>query len=115
MFTEIAYDLASESPNTDTATSPSNSVDSHIGSRLRIRRTSRGMNGAQFSKLVGVDRSNLAAYEAGAQRINAGLLLRIRRARRATRLLLSGIRSHDGLTIGWRWPCRKPSQTTAAA
>jgi transcriptional regulator with XRE-family HTH domain len=75
MLIAIAYDLTS--PNTDTAISPSNSVDSHIGSRLRIRRTSRGMNGAQFSKLVGVDRSNLAAYEAGAQRINAGLLLRI--------------------------------------
>ena len=38
---------------------------------------SRGMNGAEFSKLVEVDRSNLAAYEAGAQHINAGLLLRI--------------------------------------
>jgi transcriptional regulator with XRE-family HTH domain len=61
----------------DSAPRTSNLVDAHIGSRLRIRRTSRGLNGEEFSKLLGVDRRNLAAYEAGAQRINASLLLRI--------------------------------------
>jgi transcriptional regulator with XRE-family HTH domain len=35
------------------------------------------MNGAEFSKIAGVNRSKLAAYEAGAQHVNAGLLLRI--------------------------------------
>jgi transcriptional regulator with XRE-family HTH domain len=35
------------------------------------------MNGEELSKLVGVDPTHLAAYEAGAQRINASLLLRI--------------------------------------
>ena len=80
MFT-TTVDLATESSNTaDTATSASNSVDAHIGSRLRIRRTSRGLNGDELSKLVGVDRRNLAAYEAGAQRINASLLLGIANA-----------------------------------
>jgi transcriptional regulator with XRE-family HTH domain len=61
----------------DLATRASNSVDGHIGSRLRVRRTSRGMNGEEFSKLVGLNRTDLTAYEAGAQRINASLLLRI--------------------------------------
>jgi transcriptional regulator with XRE-family HTH domain len=77
MFT-VTVDSAIASPKkSGCETSASNCVDSYIGSRLRIRRTSRGMNGEELSKLLGVDRMNLAAYEAGAQRINASLLLRI--------------------------------------
>jgi transcriptional regulator with XRE-family HTH domain len=76
MFTATAD--SAESPNTaDSATIASNSVGAHIGNRLRIRRTSHGMNREELSELVGVNPSNLAAYEAGAQRINASLLLRI--------------------------------------
>jgi DNA-binding XRE family transcriptional regulator len=58
-----------------TTTAPSSNV--WIGSRVRARRTSRGMTQQDLSDLLGVDRNNLAAYEAGAERINADLLLRI--------------------------------------
>lgn len=54
-----------------------NSVDMHIGSRVRIRRTSRGVSEQELSKLLGIERSNLAAYETGEQRITASLLFRI--------------------------------------
>jgi transcriptional regulator with XRE-family HTH domain len=57
-----------------------NSVNVHIGSRARIRRTSLGMNEHELGNLLGLNRSTLAAYEAGAQRINANLLLRIAKA-----------------------------------
>jgi transcriptional regulator with XRE-family HTH domain len=60
--------------NPATKGAPSNAL---IGSRVRIRRTSRGMTQQDLSDLLGVDRSNLAAYEAGVERINANLLLRI--------------------------------------
>ena len=48
-----------------------------IGSRVRIKRTSREVTEQELSKLLGIDRNNLAAYEAGEERINANLLLRI--------------------------------------
>jgi transcriptional regulator with XRE-family HTH domain len=77
MFAATDY-AATASPETSGCeTSLSNSVDAHIGTRIRIRRTSRGMNGDELSKRAGVHHNNLAAYEAGAQRINASLLLRI--------------------------------------
>ena len=56
------------------ATSP---VDMWIGSRVRIKRTSRGMSQQEFCKLLGIGRNDLAAFEAGAKRINANLLFRI--------------------------------------
>ena len=51
-------------------------VDMWIGSRVRIKRTSRGMSQEEFCKLLGVSRNDLAAFEAGAKRINANLLFR---------------------------------------
>jgi DNA-binding transcriptional regulator YiaG len=51
-------------------------VDVWIGSRVRIRRTSRGIGQREFSKLLGIDQNNLAAFETGAERINANLLFR---------------------------------------
>ena len=58
-----------------TTSAPSSNV--WIGSRVRIKRTSRGMTEQELSKLLGIDRNNLAAYEAGEERINANLLFRI--------------------------------------
>ena len=58
----------------DTRTSP---VDMWIGSRVRIKRTSRGMSQQEFCGQLGVGRNDLAAFEAGAKRINANLLFRI--------------------------------------
>ena len=52
-------------------------VDRWIGSRLRIKRTSRGMSQQQLSKLLGVDRNDLARFEAGTERVNANFLFRI--------------------------------------
>jgi len=45
-----------------------------------MRRTSLGMSEQELGKLLGLHRSKLVAYEAGAQRINAALLLRIAKA-----------------------------------
>ena len=52
-------------------------VDMWIGSRVRIKRTSRGMSQQEFCKLLGIGRNDLAAFEAGAKRINANLLFRV--------------------------------------
>ena len=53
------------------------SINMWIGCRVRIKRTSRGMTEQELSKLLGIDRNNLAACEAGEERINANLLLLI--------------------------------------
>jgi DNA-binding transcriptional regulator YiaG len=52
-------------------------VDMWIGSRVRIKRTSRGMSQQEFCKLLGIGWNDLAAFEAGAKRINANLLFRV--------------------------------------
>lgn len=52
-------------------------IDMFIGSRVRIRRTSRGMTQQDLSELLDVDYDTLAAYEAGVARINAKLLFQI--------------------------------------
>jgi transcriptional regulator with XRE-family HTH domain len=52
-------------------------VDMWIGSRVRIKRTSRGMGQQEFCKLLSVGRNDRAAFEAGAKRINANLLFRV--------------------------------------
>jgi ribosome-binding protein aMBF1 (putative translation factor) len=53
------------------------SIDMWIGSRVRIKRTSRGMTQQELSQLLDIDGDKLAAYEAGEERINANLLFRI--------------------------------------
>jgi DNA-binding transcriptional regulator YiaG len=60
--------------NSTPRTSP---VDMWIGSRVRIKRTSRGISQQEFCKLLGIGRNDLAAFEAGAKRINANLLFRV--------------------------------------
>jgi transcriptional regulator with XRE-family HTH domain len=69
-------ELRQPETNADSAkgTSP---VDAWIGSRVRFTRTSRGLTQQEFSKLLDIDRKNLVACEAGAERINANLLFRI--------------------------------------
>jgi transcriptional regulator with XRE-family HTH domain len=52
-------------------------IDMFVGSRVRIRRTSRGMTQQDLAELLGVDCDSLAACEAGVERINAKLLLQI--------------------------------------
>lgn len=67
--------VQSEAPVDVTARAPS--IDMFIGSRVRIRRTSRGMTQQDLSGLLDIDRDDLAAHEAGAERINAKLLFQI--------------------------------------
>jgi hypothetical protein len=52
-------------------------VDMWIGSRVRIKRTSRGVSRQEFCKLLDIGWNDLAAFEAGATRINANLLFRV--------------------------------------
>jgi transcriptional regulator with XRE-family HTH domain len=52
-------------------------VDGWIGSRVRIKRTSRGMSQQEFCTLLGIGRNDLAAFEVGVKRINANLLFRV--------------------------------------
>jgi hypothetical protein len=52
-------------------------VDMWIGSRLRIKRTSRGMSEQEFCKQLDIGWTDLTAFEAGAKRINANLLFRV--------------------------------------
>jgi ribosome-binding protein aMBF1 (putative translation factor) len=52
-------------------------VDAWIGSRVRIKRTSRGISDQEFSRSLSIKGNDLAAFEAGEKRINANLLFRI--------------------------------------
>jgi DNA-binding transcriptional regulator YiaG len=74
--TSTAGELAQSAINAASATRAC-PVDRWIGSRVRIKRTSRGLTQQEFSELLHIDRNDLAAFEAGAERINANLLFRI--------------------------------------
>ena len=71
-----ADELVQSEPAVDVATRAS-SIDMFIGSRVRIRRTSRGMTQHELSELLDIDRDNLATNEAGVKRSNAKLLFEI--------------------------------------
>jgi DNA-binding XRE family transcriptional regulator len=58
-------------------TTRTSSIDMFIGSRVRIKRTSRGMTQHELSELLDIDCDTLAAHEAGVERINARLLFQI--------------------------------------
>jgi transcriptional regulator with XRE-family HTH domain len=48
-----------------------------IGSRVRVRRISRGITQQELSRQLEIKSDDLAAYEAGAERISSNLLFRI--------------------------------------
>jgi transcriptional regulator with XRE-family HTH domain len=48
-----------------------------LGSRVRIRRISRGISQQELSAQLEIKSDDLAAFEAGKERINANLLFRI--------------------------------------
>jgi len=50
-----------------------------VGSRLRIKRTALGISRQELCKQLGIDWDDLGAYETGARRVSANLLLRIAR------------------------------------
>ena len=59
------------------ATTRASSIDTFIGSRVRVKRTSRGMTQQELSELLDIDCGTLAVHEAGVERINARLLFQI--------------------------------------
>jgi DNA-binding XRE family transcriptional regulator len=77
MTTANESGLSATNVGSATRTSP---VDAWIGSRLRIKRTTRGLTQREFNELLDIDSNDLAAFEAGAKRINANLLFRIAKA-----------------------------------
>src|SRR5574340_267243 len=70
-----------ESPDNGKASSvsskSSNPSNICVGTRLRIKRTARGVCQPQLSSRLGIEHDDLGAYEAGAKRISDNLLLRI--------------------------------------
>jgi DNA-binding XRE family transcriptional regulator len=77
--TSTAGELGQFAINAVSATGTS-TVDAWIGSRVQFKRTSRGLTQQECSDLLDIDRNDLAAFEAGAERINANLLFRIAKA-----------------------------------
>ena len=69
-------EFAQSAVNVDSVTQRS-PVDAWVASRVRIKRTSRGLTQQEFSELLDIDPNDLAAFEEGAKRINANLLFRI--------------------------------------
>jgi ribosome-binding protein aMBF1 (putative translation factor) len=76
LVTSAADDLARSAIDVN-STGPVSPVDTWIGSRVRIKRTSRGISEQEFSTALSIDGNDLAAFEAGEKRINANLLFRI--------------------------------------
>lgn len=55
-------------------------IDKHIGSRLRLRRTILGWSQEQLAKQSGVSFQQIEAYETGASRLTASLLVELAEA-----------------------------------
>lgn len=71
-----ADDLVRSKASVD-ATTQAPSVDMFIGSRVRVKRTSRGMTQQELRELLDIDCDTLAVHEAGVERINSRLLFQI--------------------------------------
>ncbi len=54
-------------------------IDAHIGSRVRLRRLTKGVSQEQLGAAVGVTFQQVQKYEKGSNRIGAGRLYRISR------------------------------------
>ena len=55
-------------------------VDTHVGARLRLRRTLMGMSQTELAKAVGLTFQQVQKYESGANRISASRLYHIAEA-----------------------------------
>ena len=51
-----------------------NPIDSHVGSRVRVRRTLLGLSQEQLAERLGIAFQQIQAYEKGTKRINASRL-----------------------------------------
>jgi len=54
-----------------------NSIDEHVGRRLRLLRLSRQMSLERLAQIVGASSAQIEKYEAGSERVSAVDLLRI--------------------------------------
>jgi len=52
-------------------------VDTHVGSRIRLRRTIVGMSQEKLGKAIGVTFQQVQKYERGVNRVSAGMLWRL--------------------------------------
>jgi transcriptional regulator with XRE-family HTH domain len=66
-----------DSPKAKAANIMRNSVDIYVGSRLRVKRTQSQLTERELSEKLRIDPNDVHAYEGGAKRISAKLLLRI--------------------------------------
>jgi len=76
LVTSAAVELAKSATDVNSIRRVSR-LDAWIGSRVRIKRTSRGISEQEFTMSLNIDGNDLAAFEAGEKRINANLLFRI--------------------------------------
>jgi hypothetical protein len=76
LVTSAAVELAKSATDVNSVRRVS-PVDGWIGSRVRIKRTSRGISEQGFSRSLSIKGNDLAAFEAGEKRINANLLFRV--------------------------------------
>jgi transcriptional regulator with XRE-family HTH domain len=76
VFTSDVNPIGTSCGTDDSATLSPDSISKLIGGRLHLRRTSLGISGQALSKFLRIDRSELVAYETGAKRVSASLLLR---------------------------------------
>jgi transcriptional regulator with XRE-family HTH domain len=54
-------------------------IDQHVGERIRLRRTERGLTQEQLAAVLGVSYQQVQKYETGANRISAGRIYEIAR------------------------------------
>ena len=54
-------------------------IDQHVGERIRLRRTERGLTQEQLAEALGVSYQQIQKYETGANRISAGRIFQISR------------------------------------
>jgi transcriptional regulator with XRE-family HTH domain len=79
LTTSTAGTFLSEAGDVKAANTTRSSIDIFVGSRLRERRTSRGISEKEFSKALGIDPKDVRVYEKGVKRVGANLLFRISR------------------------------------
>lgn len=60
--------------------SPRDPIDVHVGNRLRLARSARGLSLEELGRRVGVTYQQIQKYETGANRVSASTLYRISRA-----------------------------------
>jgi transcriptional regulator with XRE-family HTH domain len=70
-------DAVVDQGNRKAVANPHDTRNIAIGRRLQVRRTSFGISEREFCDNLGIYRDDLDAYEQGAKRVSANLLLRI--------------------------------------